>query len=637
MMMFAVGAVAAALVNAGFEDVEGGKAVGWRMAPTMHVERGAGCNGSSGLVWESREPLKKRAVTVQEIAVEEGRQYRFSVLARAERYNGGKGVKICAYFLDASGKMLHDVYTRGLRERSDWVRIEGVGEAPKGTVKMRITLDALPGGTGKTVFDDVIVEAMDREVAIYAFSSAYRDIADGGDVSFHGLVHVPLGRGVDDIEAFFVWRDAEGRDCRRRADLAVERGEVYASVPGRVEELASGTQDVRFEVKAKGGETLGATSFSFSRVAELPKRRVWIDRHGRCIVNGKPFFPIGMYAHIMSEEDAAAYATGPFNCTVVYGLSKREDLDLLAKHGIMYVPTLKNEIPGKLQAVKRGIRTVEESDAFFRGEIAKMKDAPNLLAWYVCDEAPLSEIPARIHVYRLYRECDDDHPCWALHCHMPRVREFLPICDVMGADPYPIPRRPMSHVSDFCAVLRAATCHGARPFWNVPQNYNWAWYGRTEKENRMPTTEEMAFMNWCHIAGGANGLIGYTYSAIRQEKNRGAADFEKHWKSVCAAYADVKRLIPVLLSVEPAPRAPEMPDETPVRIWRKDGRLYVLACNAGKETAKVEVDLGAAPFMLEGVEIGAADFVAVKDGLLVFTLPPNGYSMARCSASSLGK
>ena len=204
---------------------------------------------------------------------------------------------------------------------------------------------------------------------------------------------------------------------------------------------------------------------------------------------------------------------------------------------------------------------------------------------------------------------------------------------MLGADPYPVTSRPMSRLTDWGSALRAATCHGARPFWNVPQNFDWSWYGRPDKGGRMPTTEEMAFMNWCHIAGGANGLIGYTFSALRNEKKRGTADFEKNWKSVCAAYADVKRLVPVLLSVEPAPRAPSTPPETPVRIWRKDGKLYVLACNAGTEPAKVEVALGAERFALEGVEIGAADLVAAKGGSLVFTLPPTGYSMARCSTA----
>ena len=629
-----VGALALALVNGGFEDVDGGRAVGWHLPRDMRVERGPGHNGSAGLVWESAEKTVSRSVARQDVAIESGMQYNFSALVRLERFSGEKGAKICAYVYDASGRKLAEVYPKGVRSSTDWVRVDGIVDAPVGSAKLRLTLDVLPGASGKVVFDDVLVEQRKLNAAAHAFSSSYRDAGCGAEVTFNGFLNVPPGGAEGDISAFFVYRDAGGKECRRRAEVSNRKGDLYASAVVRAESIAAEPQQIRLEVEDRSGNVIGSTSFSFVREPAPSIRRVSIDLHGRCIVNGKPFFPIGMYAHIMNAEDAAAYATGPFNTVVAYGLSKREDLDLLAKHGIMYVPTLKNEIPGKLQAVKLGIKTQAESDAFFRAEIAKMKDAPNLLAWYVCDEAPLTELDARKHLYALYRECDGDHPCWAVMDKQHRLRDWVAICDVMGADPYPVVGRPMSRVTDFCASLRAATC-GARPFWNVPQNFSWAWYGRKEtngEPNRMPTTEELAFMNWCHIAGGANGLIGYTFSAIRQEKNRGAADFEKHWKSVCAAYEGVNRLAPVLLSVEETPPAPAVPDETPVRMWRKDGALYVLACNAGKETAKVEVRVRADDAVrIDGVELGDPGFASANGGTLVFNLPPNGYSMVRCA------
>ena len=627
--------LAAAVVNAGFEDVENGKVVGWRLPGNMRVERGAGHNGSAGLVWESAEKSVSRSVAQQDVAIKSGMQYKFSALMRTERFSGGRGAKMCAYVFDASGRKLVETYPKGVRNSTDWVRVDGIVDAPAGASTLRLTLDVLPGASGKVVFDDVLVEQQKLNVATHAFSSAYRDAGREAEVIFNGFVNVPPGGAEGDIVAFFAYRDGNGKECRSRAEISNKKGDLYASIGVRAEDLAAGPQQIRLEVEDRSGKILGSTSFSFMREQPAP-RRVSIDRHGRCIVNGNPFFPIGMYSHRMSEEDAAVYATGPFNSVVVYGLSERADLDLLAKHGIMYVPTLKNEIPGRLFALKRGIKTQAESDAFFRSEIAKLKDAPNLLAWYVCDEAPLTELDARKHLYALYRACDGDHPCWAVMDKQHRIRDWVSICDVMGADTYPVAGRPMSRVPDFCASLRAATC-GVRPFWNVPQNFDWKWYGRKDtngEPNRMPTTEEMAFMNWCHIAAGANGLFGYTYSAIRQEESKGRgrrADFPKHWKSICDAYADVKRLTPVLLSVEETPPAPAVPDETPVRMWRKDGALYVLACNARAVPATVEVCVQKdASVQIDGVELGDPGFVSANGGTLVFKLPPNGYSMTRC-------
>ncbi len=628
---------AATLVNAGFEDVENGKAVGWHLPGNMRIARGAGHNGSAGLVWESAGTSVSRSVARQDVAIASGMQYKFSALVRTERFSCGKGAKMCAYVFDASGKKLVETYPKGVRNSTDWVRVGGIVDAPAGAAVLRLTLDVLPGASGKVVFDDVLMEQQKLNAATHAFSSSYRDEGCEAEVTFSGFVNVPPGGAEGDLSAFFVYRDATGKVCRSRAAIANRKGDLYASAGVRAESLAAGTQQIRLEVEDKSGNSLGSTSFSFVRAPEPSMRRVSIDRHGRCIVNGKPFFPIGMYSHRMSEEDAAVYATGPFNSVVVYGLSERADLDLLAKHGIMYVPTLKNEIPGRLFALKRGIKTQAESDTFFRAEIAKLKDAPNLLAWYVCDEAPLTELDARKHLYALYRACDGDHPCWAVMDKQHRIRDWVAICDVMGADPYPVAGRPMSRVSAFCASLRAATC-GVRPFWNVPQNFDWQWYGRKETNgtpNRMPTTEEMAFMNWCHIAAGANGLFGYTYSAIRQEESKGRGkrvDFPEHWKSICNAYADVKRLAPVLLSVEETPPVPDVPDETPVRMWRKDGALYVLACNAGNSLATVEVRVRTdGAVQIDGMELGDSEFVSANGGTLVFKLPPNAYSMIRCA------
>ena len=624
---------AIAVANAGFEDQTDGKVMAWRIPPEMQVVRGAGHNGSAGLVWKSSSPSTRRVAASQTFPIAPGKAYHFSALMRATGFVGHKGAKIDASVLDANGKVLSEHYPRGIKSSTDWMRVDGLVDAPPSAAKMRLLLSVLPGSSGEVAFDDILVEPKELEVAAFAFSSGYRDEMVAGPVTFTGFIRLPAKQTVDTIRAAFVCRGADGAERRLPAALSVEADEVYATAQTETALLAEGTQQIRFVVADQSGRVLGESDFTFRRVSALPKRRVGIDAYGRCLVNGEPFFPIGMYSHKLSEADAAAYATGPFNSIVVYGLSDRDDLARLAKHGIWYVPTLKNELVGRKQAVERGIHTVAESDAFFRAEIAKLKDAPNLLGWYVCDEAPLTELEARRRLYALYRQCDDDHPCWAVMDKLERIREWVSICDVYGVDPYPICGRPMARITDFCAGVRRST-RGGRAFWNVPQNFNWAWYGRAETRgvaNRMPTTEEMAFINWCHIASGANGLFGYTFAAIRQEESKGRgklADFQKHWQSICAAYADVRRLAPVLLSVEPTPTPPTVATETPVRLWRKDGSLYVLACNASDTTRTLSVTLDGFTH-LEGIELGNAVSVRVAEGKVLFELPSVGYSMAR--------
>lgn len=624
------------VVNAAFEDVQDGKPVGWKPSSrdVWRTARGEGLNGSGALIWESAEPQKTRATCSQDVVIEPGKEYRISANLRTQDFESGKGAKVVLQFYDASGKEISGVYPHGIKAKNaDWCLSDDIAVAPKGAVKARIALSVLPGAKGKVAFDEVRFEGTVRPVVSYVFSSAYRNLAKDGRVTFNAFLNLTAeqrGRAT----AAFVCRDAAGAERRIPAKIYERYGEIYAMGEAEVSELAMGEQQVRCEVAGLADAEGTSVSFAFTRVAELPKRRVDFDPQGRCCVNGKPFFPIGMYSHFLSEKDAERYAEGPFNTVAVYGLSTPEHLKVLEKHGIMYLTTLKNEIPGKSHATQRGIRTQAESDAFFRERIALLKDCPNLLGWYVCDEAPLSEVAARRHLYDLYRAADADHPCWAVMDKPASMREWVAICDVYGIDPYPIQKKRTPHseppVVDFCAKLNAAVC-GARPFWNVPQNFNWAWYGR-ESDSRFPTDAELRFFNWAHIACGANGLIGYSFSPFCMEKYAKYDAYARHWKSVCAAYEDVKRLTDVLLA-DPFPVAGGTV-HTPVRAWTKDGVVYVLACNAKEEAAEVKVGLGAAAaFRVEGIESCAGDpglvSPVVADGVLTLRLQPLEHALVR--------
>lgn len=77
------------------------------------------------------------------------------------------------------------------------------------------------------------------------------------------------------------------------------------------------------------GVQLGSTTNAFTRVKKLPVRRVAIDDHGRCLVDGKPFFPLGLYgSRFTSREIGEDLSRAGFNCYMPYGNTQMEDLDL---------------------------------------------------------------------------------------------------------------------------------------------------------------------------------------------------------------------------------------------------------------------------------------------------------------------
>ncbi len=124
---------------------------------------------------------------------------------------------------------------------------------------------------------------------------------------------------------------------------------------------------------------------------------------------------------------------------------------------------------------------------------------------------------------------------------------------------------------------------GFRTLWQVPQAFNWAWSREwAAKEGaRMPTRAELRNMNWQAIASGANGLVGWWFSyMVMYLKDRGQTEsFRQVWDDVKSAYAEVAEKVPLLLSVEPAPKVRTLTKGLSARTWRKDGILWMLAVN----------------------------------------------------------
>ena len=110
----------------------------------------------------------------------------------------------------------------------------------------------------------------------------------------------------------------------------------------------------------------------------------------------------------------------------------------------------------------------------------------------------------------------------------------------------------------------------------------------------MPSLEEMRAMTWMAIAGGANGIIGYSYFDLKKFKGAEAdlsdtekqALFLKRWETLKQVASDIAPWIPVMLSVE-QPLAIE-PDtahapEVAFRLYAKDGVTYLLLVNTTLE------------------------------------------------------
>ena len=138
----------------------------------------------------------------------------------------------------------------------------------------------------------------------------------------------------------------------------------------------------------------------------------------------------------------------------------------------------------------------------------------------------------------------------------------------------------------------------------------------------------MANMYWQMIAGGANGLIAYSYSQI-SDKNEDIDDkYSPFWHKVCAAAAEVRAYERVLLSGGEPPTLQASDPKLVCRAWRDEGdRVYVLAVNSTELPLKAAVTLSEGFAKLLNPEFGPAPMFRGK--CLEYDLPPMGYVIVR--------
>ena len=622
---------AAELKNPAFENIKDGQAVGWNCSGgCFRAEKGAGANGSGGMVWESPEPVNRSAACVQKIDVAKGQPYHFSCSVRTENFNVSKGgfAAICMEWYDANGKWMAGAYSKPFRDgNSDWVRIEGsTRDIPLQAKTVRVQMYVTKGASGTVAFDNVAVRPLSRPPVAFVFSSAYRNIAASGDVRFHAAFYPGLSTTNETLSAEFSYIGADGTETRTKPTEFSRDG---ATLSLRVDDIAMGTHPVVCVLTGNGGRKLGSAVCEFTRVQRLPERTVWIDEFKRCIVNGKPFFPLGMYWGKIDAEKLEKYCEGPFNCLMPYSRATPEALDMCQAKGLMAFINLKNETLHSEWARHSKITTQEEVDAFFEKEINKVKDHPALLGWYVNDEAPTMEIPERTHLYSIFYRLDPNHPTWAVLDRTYDLREFTPTYDVLGVDPYPVAQKPLTHITTFMKETQKAIFED-RPLWNVPQAFNWGWYRKHHAAiERFPTEQEFRNMCWQHIALGANGLISYCFHSYYNYVST-KEEFDKCWSLVCKVSSEVKKMIPVMLSVDKAPAVSGAAEMMPVRTWMYGGDLYVLLVNSGDKTQEASLDIAEGAWKMSSCEVGEPGRMD-SDRRLLVTLPPHGVSFVRLS------
>ncbi|MBC7330079.1 hypothetical protein H5T88_06945 [bacterium] len=588
------------VVNGGFEEEENGAPVGWSIPKDItSLDSINPRSGKFSLKYSRTDKNDYRLIT-QQIPCVPGKLYEASVWVKGENVKSeestDQGAGFCIEWYDQNGKWLGGTYPHCIAGTFDWQKITTIVRIPKEAKKVNITLYLRPKNIGTAWFDDVeVVPVASSLFSLALLSPAYRGtiltptrgkqikakiLIDRED---YDLTGIPL-RILSEL------KDGKGNTLAKSEMVLSEEKEAIISLP--LPDLKQGEYDFICHLYSKEKE-LGKISERIS-VMQRMKAKVYIDEKQRLRVDGKPFFPIGLYLGPTEDEHLERISKAGFNTILCYGYGVGQNpeayMERALKYGLKVIYSVKDFYEGTAYFPKMGKSGLELAKEY----VLKFRDHPALLAWYINDELPITYIPKLTEMYKLIKSLDPNHPQFQVLYQIPDLEFYYNCTDIMGVDPYPIPSRPISMVSEWTSSAVKAMSN-AKPVWVVPQIFDWSVYNPANKP-REPTFEEKKNMFYQALINGAKGLIAYSYfDLLRTTGGKEAPKelFEKRWREVCEIVAEIKKIVPVILEGEDLGKLKGIPESEKLQargILYK-GQLYILIANTSDATLSIDISL----------------------------------------------
>jgi hypothetical protein len=376
--------------------------------------------------------------------------------------------------------------------------------------------------------------------------------------------------------------------------------------------------------------------------------KVYIDADNNTIVDGQPFFPLGWFNNT-NNSNLDEIADSPFNCVLDYGMNHVSKEQMLAyldrarQKGLKVIYCLNDVYPTAtyINSWEGFVGNQPIADAV----VEAYKRHPAVLAWYLNDELSADLEPRLEEYYHRVARADPNHPCCIVLCNTPELKLFPATTDIMGVDPYPIPKNPVTQISDQAEFAKSAVALH-KPVWVVPQAFGWYQYnsentdrGHTPsagelQEGRAPTYEESRCMTYLALTHGAKGLIYYCYYDLRV-----LPQYREMWGWLKSIAAEVKTLSPMLLSPDDRGAALCLPPDGKIdtRLKQQGGRLYLIAVNTATEPCRVTFELGRLPSSQAAVLFEGRSVKLAKDQMTddFKPLAVHVYNLGRAPSSTL--
>jgi hypothetical protein len=251
-----------------------------------------------------------------------------------------------------------------------------------------------------------------------------------------------------------------------------------------------------------------------TRLASAGVTKVVFDDAGNTLVNGKPFFPIGLFTYSLDSKVMEEAHKLHFNTLIMLTEHHKPDqLDWVRKESFMAL------CPSGEGWVRAG------------------SNHPAVLAWYLSDEPEGHSIsPALLREqYLALKARDPNHPIGLDHFLWEALANYKDACDFTMTSTYPIGTMPITHVGLF--IDRARSQHAANwPHWPYIQIF-----GGPDTDGgkwKQPEPGEVRCMVYDALVHRANGIFYFSYWPKAP----------KTWSAVGVLNDELRRLAPWLLA-----------------------------------------------------------------------------------------
>ncbi|HEI8866027.1 TPA: carbohydrate-binding protein CenC [Serratia odorifera] len=551
------------LVNPGFEQ----GTQGWRSAGARVVAAGRG--GGAALYYR-HSPTEPYRTFSQRLSVQPGQAIDFGAWIRVHNVRGASGDNGASVYLqsfDAQGRFLEGSYPRGVSGSTDWQPIRARYTVPAQAARVTLGVYLRRHTSGEAWFDDLYACVRPPQPVLYPLG-----IGQNGNpqtlIEVASAQRVRLDSRLLDRQGHTVKSSSQQLQIDQRHRLQFELPPALPAGEYRLRQHVTATmapQGQSSEIPLELGQPLAAVS---------------IDADGFTRKAGQRIFPLGIYADITSERHLARIAAAGFNSVLNYNYGNGKDpygfFRRARRQGLQVIYSLKDLYPGSRFAPP----TRSGYPALAAWQVRRLKDQPNLLAWYINDELGpeyLGQIVAR---QRQIRRLDRDHPTFQVLNKTADLDAYFNGADILATDPYPV-----GVDDDLTRTTRytALTVQAARQVkgaWVVIQIMDHAAYDPRRRPHQ-PNEDEIRSQAWQALIGGANGLLFYSYTDLFYRRQGGRLYPQAQadsWRGVAAVALQIRSFTPYLLSGQRLAPIGSNP-AIPARIFVDQRRALLLVTN----------------------------------------------------------